>query len=564
MGSDDLNKKNRIRCDNLEFFTCDSGNCTWQSGNIKNMEECLNQRQFTIPTASEGKITCDDIFTYNNNQRLLKSTAFELFKSLNQNTEIQKQKLLNNIASLRGEALNLQNAMQDADGKPLFKEVPVPIWCKIAYPLTIRGITNQEEISLALIIKTIFAIFIFAKVISIFLHSLGFVTLLTNIISWWKCFILGLSINKTEESVNKVEKEIKKHRKELENQKKFVKVNYAKDREKIVNRMFGEGNHLFLYFFKYLKHLKKDYLNITEELWSSNSNNSISFVQSYLIHDPKRTQPETQKIYFEHFLIRMIFRNLIQIEKDNSGNIMRIEGKGTVIAFNRFYNFIIQDEDDHNKIKKFGEQYLKKQIDYPEIVKKLIYTLWLTIQNWLLTGNSSFFTYCQTEDSPINKFFKEKFGAKKIMTLNDIMTLDEDFRNVNDNDLCKILLAIFLRDLLPIASKNIEKFIFQIISDEFKINNLNDQIKDFRKSANTDVVKTGRYIREINKNNNIHTIVINTIEKPWSVESDIINLCTDYLDDKFIDGKDTLNQELYNYVEGLIEDDKKPFESPQP
>jgi hypothetical protein len=257
VGSDDLNKKNRIRCNNLEFFTCDSGNCTWRSGNIKNMEKCLNQRQFTIPTASEGKITCDDIFTYNNNQRLLKSTAFELFKSLNQNTEIQKQKLLNNIASLRGEALKLQNAMQDADGKPLFKEVPVPIWCKIAYPLTIRGITNQEEISLALILKTIFAVFIFAKVISISLHSLGVVVGFANVISCWKCFVLKLSINKTEKSVNKVEKEIEKHRKELENQKQFVKVNYNKDKKIELDKLKQKTSVGFVEFLLYAKSQNK-------------------------------------------------------------------------------------------------------------------------------------------------------------------------------------------------------------------------------------------------------------------------------------------------------------------
>ncbi len=140
-GGGDFKNKNKVNCNNLEFITCESSKCNWHSGVVKNMEECLAQDSFTIPTAQKGKITCDDIFTYNKNQRLLKSTAINLieaFKKDSYNQADLRQNMQktppNQWVNFSDISPNLQNAIQNADGTPAFKEVAVPLPCKIAYP----------------------------------------------------------------------------------------------------------------------------------------------------------------------------------------------------------------------------------------------------------------------------------------------------------------------------------------------------------------------------------------------------------------------------------------------
>jgi hypothetical protein len=180
----------------------------------------------------ENKITCDEIFAYNKEQRLLKLTALEVFKTnVNQHGGF-KDKMQNNLTILNV-ASNLNRSQF------LFKQVYVPFTCKLIYPLSIRGVLNEEEVSLALIIKNLLSIYVAAKIISVILNRFGVAIAIANMVVGFKVRLIRKSLNKTEQSVIGAKKEIEKLEKQIQNQKDVVKVNKREERREVLENVLG-------------------------------------------------------------------------------------------------------------------------------------------------------------------------------------------------------------------------------------------------------------------------------------------------------------------------------------
>jgi hypothetical protein len=119
---------------------------------------------------------CDDIYKYNKTQRQFQNIEFE---------NIKKDKTKLTTISL----YNDKNPFESSYFALTANEIQVPIYCKILYPLTIRGIINEEEISSILVVKSLLSIYLIAKATSSILHSLGLVLLATVIIDSLYCKI---------------------------------------------------------------------------------------------------------------------------------------------------------------------------------------------------------------------------------------------------------------------------------------------------------------------------------------------------------------------------------------
>ena len=121
-------------------------------------------------------------------------------------------------------------------------ETEVGFVCKILYPLTTRGITNDEDVSATLIIKSSLLIYLIIKCLSLLLQKIGLSILLDSAIAVCYCWLANWSATLTtkgrdslQEALNKKNNLISKY-KEFGIEKDVDKAQLKKENEKLVTK----------------------------------------------------------------------------------------------------------------------------------------------------------------------------------------------------------------------------------------------------------------------------------------------------------------------------------------
>ena len=159
-------------------------------------------------------------------------------------------------------------------------ETEVGFVCKILYPLTTRGITNDEDVSATLIIKSSLLIYLITKCMSLLLQKIGVSILLDSFIAVCYCWLANWSAKWTTKGRDSLQKALNKKNDLINKYKEF---GIAKDVDKAKLKKENE---------KLATENKK--LNAIESMFPLNN---ISYVGFFLEWREDKREEKILKIY---------------------------------------------------------------------------------------------------------------------------------------------------------------------------------------------------------------------------------------------------------------------------
>jgi hypothetical protein len=176
-------------------------------------------------------------------------------------------------------------------------ETEVSFTCKIIYPLTTRGITNDEEISTTLIIKSTLLIYLIIKCLSLLLQAIGVSIWLDSLVSICYCSLAMRSAEWTTKGRDSLVEALKKKDKLI---KKYMAhgtskaINTAELKGKL-DELTAEDIYYIEVGFKILKtgkHCKQSIVLLTA------STITITDVRGYFSYDTLFVQKSPNKLYY--------------------------------------------------------------------------------------------------------------------------------------------------------------------------------------------------------------------------------------------------------------------------
>jgi hypothetical protein len=153
---------------------------------------------------------CDKIFKENSQKRHLQQILIDDVKNYKH-------------AKIEDRISNVQTILspQSQSNAINLTETDVGFVCKIIYPLTTRGITNDEDISTALIIKSTLFLYLIIKSLSLLLQAVGLSIFIDSLISLLYCYVAMWSAGLSTKGKAALEKALEKKRKLIEDLKQF-------------------------------------------------------------------------------------------------------------------------------------------------------------------------------------------------------------------------------------------------------------------------------------------------------------------------------------------------------